>query len=152
MFGPWTNKILNGMTSQICECPKGRPAANEKSNAPARAQRYANSMDAPVLNDSDDPIVAFARYLTEPGADLGLRLPEAEGDARERALRAALNATAERIAKDLRELALIANASSTKIAQTASFSTVSERRPKKKPIWSTTRLPAWARRSSTCVK
>lgn len=109
-------------------------------------------MDAPVLNDSDDPIVAFARYLTEPGADLGLRLPEAEGDGRERALRAALNATAERIAKDLRELALIANASSTKIAQTASFSTVSERRPKKKPIWSTTRLPAWARRSSTCVK
>ncbi len=78
-------------------------------------------MDAPVLNDSDDPIVAFARYLTEPGADLGLRLPEAEGDARERALRAALNATAERIAKDLRELALIANASSTKIAQNSFF-------------------------------
>ena len=78
-------------------------------------------MDASVLNDSDDAIVAFARHLTEPGADLGRRLSETEGDARERALRAALNATAERIAKDLRELALIANASSTKIAQNSFF-------------------------------
>ncbi|MGA3037465.1 MAG: hypothetical protein ABSE64_08240 [Vulcanimicrobiaceae bacterium] len=78
-------------------------------------------MDASVLNDSDDAIIAFARHLTEPGADLGLRLSEAEGDARERALRIALNATAERIAKDLRELALIANASSTKIAQNSFF-------------------------------
>ncbi|HTX03197.1 MAG TPA: hypothetical protein VMD07_05910 [Candidatus Acidoferrales bacterium] len=78
-------------------------------------------MDAPVLNDSDDAIVAFARHLTQPGADLGLRLSETEGDTRERALRIALNATAERIAKDLRELALIANASSTKIAQNSFF-------------------------------
>jgi|GEM_PF-3936651 len=78
-------------------------------------------MDAPVLNDSDDAIIAFARQLTEPGADLRLRLSETEGDARERALRAALNAMTERIAKDLRELALIANASSTKIAQNSFF-------------------------------
>jgi hypothetical protein len=78
-------------------------------------------MDASVVNDSEDTILAFGRSLTEPGADLGRRLPESGGDPQDRALREVLNAIAERMGKDLRELALIANASSTKIAQNSFF-------------------------------
>jgi methyl-accepting chemotaxis protein len=75
-------------------------------------------MDASVVNGSEDTILAFGRSLTEPGTDLGRRLPESGGDG---ALRAVFNAIAERMGKDLRELALIANASSTKIAQNSFF-------------------------------
>ena len=78
-------------------------------------------MDASVVNDSEDSILAFGRRLAEPGTDLGQRLSESESDPQGAALRAILNAIAERIGKDLRELALIANASSTKIAQNSFF-------------------------------
>jgi methyl-accepting chemotaxis protein len=78
-------------------------------------------MDASVVNDSEDTILAFGRSLTEPGTDLGQRLPESAGEPQNEALREIFNAIAERMGKDLRELALIANASSTRIAQNSFF-------------------------------